>query len=117
MTAPTPRQLSILRFIAAGIDRGLPPTMREISHAFRFVDTKAAADHMFYLTKKGLIRTEPSLARAVTITDLGRHYAPVRIVTGIVEPPSHRCTDCSRVFFGVRAINAHRCAEKDKRAA
>jgi|1185.fasta_scaffold15468_5 repressor LexA len=114
--APTPRQLSILRFIAAGIDRGLPPTHREIAKAFG-VSGDAVTSHLVFLMKKGLLETTPGVARGIAMTWIGREYAPVRIVTGIVEPPSHRCTDCSRVFFGVRTFNAHRCAEKDKRAA
>ena len=65
----TDRQLSILEFLQHYKKmRGLSPTLEEIAQNFG-VSKVTIHDHMKQLEKKGAIRREPNLARALEILD------------------------------------------------
>lgn len=70
MSAPTPRQIEVLAFIASREHR--PPTLREISAAFGFRSHHSAHEHLRLLKAKGLVDRGPKqTARAMRVTPLG----------------------------------------------
>jgi len=67
----TERQQAILDFIIATIrSQGYPPTLREIGRAFSIRSTKGVNDHLAALERKGRIRRQPELSRAIEVVDL-----------------------------------------------
>ena len=64
--APTHRQREILDFISASIvERGFPPTLREIGEHFSIRSTNGVNDHLKALEKKGHLRREDLKSRAM----------------------------------------------------
>lgn len=67
MVPLTKRQEQVLDFIRQTSEkRGHTPTMREIGEHFKF-NVTAAADHVLALKKKGYVKSEPRLARSITL--------------------------------------------------
>jgi repressor LexA len=64
--ALTERQRKILEFISASIvERGFPPTLREIGEHFNIRSTNGVNDHLKALEKKGHLRREDLKSRAM----------------------------------------------------
>lgn len=64
--ALTSRQREILDFISASIvERGFPPTLREIGEHFNIRSTNGVNDHLKALEKKGHLRREDLKSRAM----------------------------------------------------
>src|SRR3954465_11463670 len=64
--ALTQRQREILDFISASIvERGYPPTLREIGEHFGIRSTNGVNDHLKALEKKGHLRREDLKSRAM----------------------------------------------------
>jgi repressor LexA len=64
--ALTQRQQEILDFITASIvERGFPPTLREIGEHFQIRSTNGVNDHLKALEKKGHLRREDLKSRAM----------------------------------------------------
>jgi repressor LexA len=64
--ALTHRQREILEFISASIvERGFPPTLREIGEHFSIRSTNGVNDHLKALEKKGHLRREDLKSRAM----------------------------------------------------
>lgn len=64
----TERQQAILDYIVEMTrSRGFPPTLREIGLAFGIRSTKGVNDHLEALEKKGRIRREKDLSRAIEV--------------------------------------------------
>src|SRR5690348_1041634 len=64
--ALTQRQREILEFISASIvERGFPPTLREIGEHFHIRSTNGVNDHLKALEKKGHLRREDLKSRAM----------------------------------------------------
>jgi repressor LexA len=64
--ALTQRQREILDFISASIvERGFPPTLREIGEHFNIRSTNGVNDHLKALEKKGHLRREDLKSRAM----------------------------------------------------
>ncbi len=64
--ALTHRQREILEFISASIvERGFPPTLREIGEHFNIRSTNGVNDHLKALEKKGHLRREDLKSRAM----------------------------------------------------
>src|SRR6266478_2755967 len=64
--ALTQRQREILDFISASIvERGYPPTLREIGEHFSIRSTNGVNDHLKALEKKGHLRREDLKSRAM----------------------------------------------------
>jgi len=62
----TQRQREILDFISASIvERGFPPTLREIGEHFQIRSTNGVNDHLKALEKKGHLRREDLKSRAM----------------------------------------------------
>src|SRR5689334_19043125 len=62
----TQRQREILDFISASIvERGFPPTLREIGEHFNIKSTNGVNDHLKALEKKGHLRREDLKSRAM----------------------------------------------------
>ena len=74
--ALTQRQREILDFISASIvERGFPPTLREIGEHFSIRSTNGVNDHLKALEKKGHLRREDLKSRAMRPT-IGRAGSP-----------------------------------------
>lgn len=99
MTAPSPRQRQVLRFIAQSIaSRGVPPTYRELCDLLGVSSTNAVNDLLAALERKGLIRRDVMKSRAVVPTRAGWLEVvasfPVRVLkVGTVQLPD-RCPRC-----------------------
>ena len=62
----TQRQREILEFISSSIvERGFPPTLREIGEHFNIRSTNGVNDHLKALEKKGHLRREDLKSRAM----------------------------------------------------
>jgi repressor LexA len=93
--ALTHRQREILDFISASIvERGFPPTLREIGEHFHIRSTNGVNDHLKALEKKGHLRREDLKSRAMrpVLPDGSGELIPMRraaMGTGGVEVVSH----------------------------
>jgi len=77
----TQRQRDILDFIAASIvERGFPPTLREIGEHFHIRSTNGVNDHLKALEKKGHLRREDLKSRAMrpVLPDGSGELVPMR---------------------------------------
>ena len=90
--ALTHRQREILDFISASIvERGFPPTLREIGEHFNIRSTNGVNDHLKALEKKGHLRREDLKSRAMrpVMPDGSGEIVPLRrggaMGTGNVE--------------------------------
>jgi repressor LexA len=88
--ALTQRQREILDFISASIvERGFPPTLREIGEHFNIRSTNGVNDHLKALEKKGHLRREDLKSRAMRpVLPDGGDVVPLRraaMGTGGVE--------------------------------
>ena len=64
----TARQQQVLDFVQAALRRGQPaPTLREIAAHFGFNSSRAAADHLDALKRKGILESIPGKARALRV--------------------------------------------------
>lgn len=64
----TDRQQQVLEFIKSStVSYGAPPTLREITAHFGFASTRAAADHLDALKRKGYITSDPTKSRSLRI--------------------------------------------------
>lgn len=69
MTALTPRQEQVLRFVAWSITtRDYPPSLREICNQVGIRGTNGANDHLLALERKGMLRRTPMISRGITLT-------------------------------------------------
>jgi repressor LexA len=89
--ALTQRQRDILDFITASIvERGFPPTLREIGEHFKIRSTNGVNDHLKALEKKGHLRREDLKSRAMRpVLPGGGDVVPMRRA----EPPEAREVD------------------------
>jgi repressor LexA len=78
--ALTHRQQEILDFITASIvERGFPPTLREIGEHFQIRSTNGVNDHLKALEKKGHLRREDLKSRAMRPVSMqGGEIVPLR---------------------------------------
>lgn len=78
--ALTQRQREILDFISASImERGFPPTLREIGEHFSIKSTNGVNDHLKALEKKGHLRREDLKSRAMRpVLPDGGELVPMR---------------------------------------
>ncbi len=81
--ALTSRQREILDFISSSIvERGFPPTLREIGEHFQIRSTNGVNDHLKALEKKGHLRREDLKSRAmrpiILSPDGGGEVVPLR---------------------------------------
>jgi repressor LexA len=77
----TQRQRDILDFISASIvERGFPPTLREIGEHFHIRSTNGVNDHLKALEKKGHLRREDLKSRAMrpVLPDGSGEVVPLR---------------------------------------
>ena len=66
----TPKQREILEYIKQEIlNRGYPPTVRELCDAVHLKSTSSIHSHLESLEKNGYIRRDPSKPRAIEIVD------------------------------------------------
>ena len=68
MTELTKRQRQVLDYIqSVQQTAGATPTLREIAAHFGFASSRASADHLVALKRKGFITSEPNKARSLRI--------------------------------------------------
>src|SRR5215212_5078413 len=97
--ALTQRQREILDFISASIvERGFPPTLREIGEHFNIRSTNGVNDHLKALEKKGHLRREDLKSRAMgpVLPDGSGEMVPLRraaMGTGNVQIVQPHATD------------------------
>lgn len=64
--------MNILRFIYNMVEsKGYPPTVREIGRAVSLSSTSTVHGHLARLTKKGLLKRDPTKPRAMEVTQAG----------------------------------------------
>jgi repressor LexA len=112
-TELTVTQRKVLHFLEDRSEKGeSPPTYREICRRFRYKSTRAAADHVAALEKKGFVTRKKGLARGLHLVRkstgiplLGRIAAglPREALTSSgerlnLDPASYGITDRSRAF-------------------
>jgi repressor LexA len=69
MTGLTKRQRQIMDFVLATQQTGeATPTLREIAEHFGFRSSRAVADHLDALRRKGYLESEPGKARSLRVT-------------------------------------------------
>jgi repressor LexA len=88
--ALTQRQREILDFISASIvERGYPPTLREIGEHFHIRSTNGVNDHLKALEKKGHLRREDLKSRAMrpVLPDGSGELVPMRKAQGTDVQP------------------------------
>src|SRR5687767_13957980 len=75
----TARQQQVLNFVQAALQQGQPaPTLREIAAHFGFGSSRAAADHLDALKRKGFLEAPARKARALRLrSPLQRLRKPV----------------------------------------
>ncbi len=67
----TPRQRAVLEFIKEHVmDRGYPPTVREVAERFGYSSPLSAKLHIDALVKKGFLRRSPSRSRGLEVVGL-----------------------------------------------
>ena len=77
----TVRQRIVLDMIRTAVEtRGYPPSMREIGEAVGLTSPSSVAYQLAALERKGYIRRDPHLPRAMEIVDVGE---PAHDITGI----------------------------------
>jgi repressor LexA len=65
----TKRQQQVLEFVQKALQSGQPaPTLREIAAHFGFNSSRAAADHLDALKRKGILEATPGKARALRLS-------------------------------------------------
>ena len=80
MSKISSKQLMILQAIHDAImDKGYPPTVREIGSQVGLASTSTVHGHLSRLEKNGYISRDPSLTRAIELTDLGQQTLGVDI--------------------------------------
>jgi len=68
MTGLTKRQRQVLDFVqSAQRTGGPPPTLREVAARFGFKSSRAAADHLDALKRKGFLESNPGKARSLRV--------------------------------------------------
>lgn len=74
----TDRQRAVLEVIRTSVsDRGYPPSQREIGAAVGLSSNSSVTHQLRVLERKGYLRRDPTLPRAITITDTVEHACSV----------------------------------------
>lgn len=69
---PASRQLEILAYVArCGIERLVPPTLREIGKRFNIRSTNGVNDHLRSLIRRGLLEKGRRMSRCLRVTKSG----------------------------------------------
>lgn len=99
MSNPTPRQLQVLRTIESfAEERGMPPTLRELSEILHIKNLNGVQDHLRALSSKGLISWERGKGRTIRILPSQWVRRPIPVATPVIL--EKRC-DCGAALFGV----------------
>ena len=99
----TPKQAKILEFLQNfRREGGTAPTYREIAKHFGFKSTKAAADHLHALERKGYIRRHGGRSRGIEVLSAEKAFANDVIVLQAFS-------------FPARPVFARKCRGQHKR--
>jgi len=86
------RQRHILNYIRTSITtRGYPPTMREIGHEVGLTSPSSVKHQLVVLERKGYLRRDPNLPRAIEVIDPTGEQGPLRPhgVSGYASMPGN----------------------------
>jgi repressor LexA len=73
------RQQQVLEYIReTAIDRGYPPSVREIGEAIGLSSPSSVHAHLSTLVEEGYLKRDPSKPRAIVVVDQSRPSEPVR---------------------------------------
>jgi len=61
-------------------EKGMPPTLAEIAHKFGYKNRATVQEHLAALEKKGFIKKNPRLARAIEITLENKFFIPRPVI-------------------------------------
>src|SRR5580700_11374382 len=90
MQGLTQRQQMVLDFIRQSIvDRGYPPTLREIGARMGIRSTNGVNDHLRALERKGYLTREDMKSRALRPTNLATQQALGELGQVGLEPPAN----------------------------
>jgi repressor LexA len=109
----TKRQQQIFDFVQGAIRAGAPaPTLREVAARFGFKSSKAAADHVNALKRKGFLSAEPGLARSLRVVSplqsLRKRIADIplfgTIPAGFADRREQEAKGCVSIDIGTLGI-------------
>ncbi|MGY3777760.1 transcriptional repressor LexA [Isobaculum melis] len=76
---PETRQIEVLQYIHEKVlEKGYPPTVREIGKAVNLASTSTVHGHLERLEKNGFIQRDPTKPRAIELTQLGLSRLGIR---------------------------------------
>lgn len=113
MNELTKRQQQVLEFVRSTLENGQPaPTLREIARHFGFKSSRAAADHLDSLKRKGFLASEAGKARSLrTVSPLERLRRRVvdipvfgSIPAGLAERKEQEAKGCVSIDIGTVGI-------------
>ncbi len=98
----TKRQRNVYNFIKLKIQsRGYGPTVREIGERFEISSPNGVMCHLRALEKKGMIRREPNMSRAISLAPAGLEQPGLPLVGVVAAGIMHEAIEQSeRVDFG-----------------
>ena len=107
----TARQQEVLDFVRAALEQGHPaPTLREVAAHCGFSSTRAAADHLDALKRKGALKALPGKARSLRVSsplqDLRQAVVDIPLLgsipAGFADPREQEVRAC--VSVDVRSL-------------
>jgi repressor LexA len=113
MTGLTRRQRQVLDFIQQSHQtEGVAPTLREIAGHFGFASPRAASDHVEALRRKGVLASEPGLARSLRVVSplqtLRKRVADIplfgTIPAGFADKREQEAKGCVSIDIGTLGI-------------
>ena len=107
----TSRQKAVYEFIRDRIrNRGYGPTVREIGRAFRIASPNGVVCHLKALEKKGIIKREQNLSRAIRLTREPAQLRGLPLAGQIAAGVLHEAVEQrERVDFSEMLGGAHPC--------
>lgn len=113
----TPRQRQVLEFVQSALQNGNPaPTLREIAAHFGFSSSRAAADHLDALKRKGVLESNPGKARALRVlSPLDKLRKPVVDIPLLGSIPAGFADVRQQEIRGCISIDAHSMGIKPSR--
>jgi len=112
MAELTKRQRQVLDFVESSRQAGEVPTLREIAEHFGFKSSRAAADHLDALKRKGLVSNKPGKSRSLRVVsplhDLRKRIADIplfgSIPAGFADERKQEAKGCVTIDIGTLGI-------------
>jgi repressor LexA len=113
MSELTARQRQVLNFVQSGERAGrISPTLREVAAQFGFKSSRAAADHLNALKRKGFLVSDPGKARSLRVVSamqsLRKRIADIplfgTIPAGFADRQEQETKGCVSIDIGTLGI-------------